>query len=713
MNDDPDNVVRTPPSCVECRRRKSKCDRSQPCRNCSRFGRLCSYEKISRTPLTRKHLTDVEDELARTRARLRQYERVVRAGEQNEEQPTTPRDAESNGNAILSSNGFLTSPSSSSEPFVAGRTSDESVVANQGSAKERENANDLRQQPSDGQGGAAPNSSSQVFSLETPPVSGDFDWDERVNTSRNSRFIDGMASLTDRSTFGYMGVASGAALLRLAHDLSGEGGIDAEENGQDDHAPAGYTPPIPPTLFSFAQLEPFVDLYFQTYHISYPIVHEATFRAQFMEIVPRPRGSAWQVLLHIIAALGAFTGSEVAPEVDIALFEAAKARMSVDMLETGNITLVQALTLISNYVQKRNKPNSGYNYLGLAKRMAMGLGLHKEFPIWHSKPLMLEMRRRIWWSIYVFDVGAVITFSRPLDMPEDGIEVGLPLNVSDSDITLSTSKPPSETEATTLYTHVRCQSKFHLATSKIYTRIISSRFPPAEEMLKMDDSCLGKWLSETPAFFQESAPQAPKFQLSHAILKWRWRNFRILMYRPYLMRRFMTKGRAWDGRNPSLGADQIEEQVIQRCLDAAAESISLITAYWRHGKQNVMACWYGLYFLFQAILIPVICLRNEPYYPIAAGWRDQILAALETISDMIRLNSAASRCHAVVMKLCGAYLAQDMNQWGSPVQESPQTQLNALYSFMWPITDPQFVTGQDLAFQESTSYDFLNQITNL
>jgi transcriptional regulatory protein GAL4 len=86
-----------------------------------------------------------------------------------------------------------------------------------------------------------------------------------------------------------------------------------------------------------------------------------------MEIIPRPRHRAWHVLLYIIAALGAFTTAESCTDVDVALFQAAKARISIDMLETGNLAFVQALTLISNYVQKRNKPNSGYIYTGLAK----------------------------------------------------------------------------------------------------------------------------------------------------------------------------------------------------------------------------------------------------------------------------------------------------------------------------------------------------------
>ena len=192
------------------------------------------------------------------------------------------------------------------------------------------------------------------------------------------------------------------------------------------------TSSIPFVLNSLGQLEPFVDAYFSLFHPSYPIVHEATFRAQFMEVIPRPTGNAWQVLLFIVAAVGVWSTAIEPTNVDLGLFEAAKARLSIDMLETGNLILVQALTLISNYMQKRNKPNSGYNYTGLARRIAMGIGLHKEFPTWEASLFTTEMRRRIWHCLYIFDVGAIITFSRPLDFPGDGIDVGLPMNVHDT-----------------------------------------------------------------------------------------------------------------------------------------------------------------------------------------------------------------------------------------------------------------------------------------
>lgn len=211
---------------------------------------------------------------------------------------------------------------------------------------------------------------SLAFSLETLPATADFDWDERSQRPHSTHFVDGMAGLTERASLGYMRVASGAALLRLA-DNSGDLAAGFDNEKIDDSMPE--TPVLRPAIFTFSQLEPYIDAYVQTYHVSYPIVHEATFRAQSMEVIPRPKNKAWQVPLHIMAALGSFSASKIASETDVALFEGARARMSMDLLETGDLTLVQALTLMSNYVQKRNKPNPGYNSMGLVKRTTLGI----------------------------------------------------------------------------------------------------------------------------------------------------------------------------------------------------------------------------------------------------------------------------------------------------------------------------------------------------
>lgn len=280
--------------------------------------------------------------------------------------------------------------------------------------------------------------------LEEPPItSDDFDWDEslvsmtpELEVSSNgvdaAEFVDGMASLSiGERDVGYLGVASGAALLRnILRPDERQRGSFSEGSGTIRHRrTSSMLLPQPQNLSHV--MDAMVDGYFRSYHLAYPIIHEPSFKAQYSGVIQAPEGSGWKSLVYIVAAIGAFCTATEPSVVDVSLFQMAKSHLSIDNLETGNVTLVQALSLMSNYLQKRNKPNSGYNYAGLALRIASSLGLHKEFVGWKIKPLHMEIRRRVFWTLFVFDVGASITFSRPLGWPTAEIQVKLPLNVND------------------------------------------------------------------------------------------------------------------------------------------------------------------------------------------------------------------------------------------------------------------------------------------
>ncbi len=275
--------------------------------------------------------------------------------------------------------------------------------------------------------------------LEQPPQD-DFEWDELDPVNHYSpgygadsgeagiHIKDGMASLAvNENEAGYLGVASGAALLRILEPNGRYATPRRESQSQPKKLPSLLVQPD----INRHITDTMIDSYFKKYHLSYPIIHEPTFRAQYSEVIPQPHGRSWHVLAYVVAAIGVYSSATEVGDLDLRLFEHAKSMLSFDFLEVGNLTLVQALTLISNLQQKRDKPNSGYNYLGLAVRMAIGLGLHKEFPGWNISPLKMEIRRRVWWSLCVFDVGATITFSRPMIWPYDGVEVSFPLNVTD------------------------------------------------------------------------------------------------------------------------------------------------------------------------------------------------------------------------------------------------------------------------------------------
>jgi transcriptional regulatory protein GAL4 len=253
-----------------------------------------------------------------------------------------------------------------------------------------------------------------------------------------------MATLTaNDSNTGFLGSVSGAALLRLISENKGAvrgPGEPTEPRGQRSDTLTGFIALQPnqdsaqgtwlraQPVMTRAFVDNLIDAYFAHYHPTFPILHEATFREQYAHLTDRPKG-AWHTINYLVAALGSFVSSTCSEDTDMNLFNAVKSQLTIESLEAGSLLLVQAFAMAANYLQKRNRPNSGYNYGGVALRLAISLGLHKEFHGWQTTPLKKEIRRRVWWSLCVLDVGATVTYGRPLNWPQVGVEAAFPMNI--------------------------------------------------------------------------------------------------------------------------------------------------------------------------------------------------------------------------------------------------------------------------------------------
>lgn len=178
----------------------------------------------------------------------------------------------------------------------------------------------------------------------------------------------------------------------------------------------------------------FIGAYFHTFHTSYPLLHEATFRAQASAIIPTPNVASWELLFKTVLATGAWCMNFPIPDGGIqALLSAADGIPNSLLLGCGSLCTIQSFTLISLHLQKLNRPNIAYVYHGAAVRMAISLGLHREFPVWKISPLDREIRCRLWWSLYLFDSGQSVTLGRPILLPTRRMmDISMPLNIHDS-----------------------------------------------------------------------------------------------------------------------------------------------------------------------------------------------------------------------------------------------------------------------------------------
>jgi transcriptional regulatory protein GAL4 len=75
----------------------------------------------------------------------------------------------------------------------------------------------------------------------------------------------------------------------------------------------------------------------------------------------RPEKSAEGCLLIQIFAMGAFdlASSPTDPDGE-RFYEVARQALSSEMMDRGTLQLVQGIAIMANYLQRSNRPNSGY-----------------------------------------------------------------------------------------------------------------------------------------------------------------------------------------------------------------------------------------------------------------------------------------------------------------------------------------------------------------
>jgi hypothetical protein len=189
---------------------------------------------------------------------------------------------------------------------------------------------------------------------------------------------------------------------------------------------------IPPRNRADALLES----YWINFHSLYPFLHRPSFTEKYLTLwTPCPKdhpaqgpGSqrsrgfyddlddkTFHCLLNLVFALGSQSGTigdgSDRTQLGLTFFERAKALIDFDMLVQGNIYLVQMLILMGQYLQSTDMTSACWNMVGLAIRVAQGIGLHHEpdhcdqgcCSTGKLNQLEAEMRRRAWTGCVLLD----------------------------------------------------------------------------------------------------------------------------------------------------------------------------------------------------------------------------------------------------------------------------------------------------------------------
>jgi len=555
-------------ACLQCQKRKTRCiprGANEPCEYCEKAQRDCIFpQRASKTPLTRKNLDDAE-------IRCQELESLL---EQSKATGVEPDVAPEHGPRVTSS----------------ARARDESVAQNA-----------IRNS-------VVTNGTDNV--VDTSP----YEWDETLvaEGSGGPDYVqDGMASLRGSNVgTGYLGECLGLWLTALANQcapgttsglamfetISSTLSPNASSNHQaTEEQEGGGSPPhyniVQPLYRNFATplvQDQLVSAYFECYNKSYPILHEGLFRAQCSTRHRLLRDDSWQMVFYMVLAIGEWAGG-FSSEHHSVYYDAARSRFRPESLEKGNLTTVQAFLLMSNYLQKRDRPNTAFNFLAVAHRMAFGLGLHREPNQQGSTDTFSKLRRRtVFWILYCFDSGFSITTGRPGFMCDSFIDVSIPRNFDDT-YCKAPDDQPNEVPQPTGLSAIIAQARLARIANKAYAQFSSvSPCTETEHQTSIMEHMLDTWRTSLPAYFyQDDVPTW--FLGSRRVILWKEANVRILLLLASQRQR----------------TDLHEKITVgQRYQSVAAGTLVDIYTFLKDSQvlANPGLAWYAVYFMLQAAL---------------------------------------------------------------------------------------------------------------
>lgn len=281
------------------------------------------------------------------------------------------------------------------------------------------------------------------------------------------------------------------------------------------------TPVAPKPLPSPPEIKRFVESYFSSVQVIYPILDRSRFEARLHIYIEDPSGctDSWKALLYAVVASGcrAALSDETAEAFQESGREAWAYFRGALCYETNlvhgatDLTAVQALAVMAVFAQGMSSPQRlEYTLCSTASRLAHGLALNMcPPPEWNLSESERRERNRTFWVLYCLDKTIALRTGRPPTFRDEEISCLFPRDVSVAQNTYpsSTRTGQSPEEDIQEFDFFLILTKFSRICSRISHQLysVTALCRPSVELLEMANSILSSleaWRQSIPARFR-------------------------------------------------------------------------------------------------------------------------------------------------------------------------------------------------------------------
>jgi hypothetical protein len=152
---------------------------------------------------------------------------------------------------------------------------------------------------------------------------------------------------------------------------------------------------------------PAINAYFEYVQPFLPLLDEEDFRETY---VGRQRtDTRWQLLLNAVLAMGSVALRDASDKTHEYFYARIKEHLTFQLFETAHLETIQAVAILTGtYLHYVQQPNLANFLMGGLSRMALTLGLHRDYAEGRAKVSQdmmasVNLRRQVWWCLLVMD----------------------------------------------------------------------------------------------------------------------------------------------------------------------------------------------------------------------------------------------------------------------------------------------------------------------
>ncbi|CDK26153.1 unnamed protein product [Kuraishia capsulata CBS 1993] len=218
------------------------------------------------------------------------------------------------------------------------------------------------------------------------------------------------------------------------------------------------------------------------------------------------------------------------------------ARKLIDITDTRDTYGIQTIVMLIIFLQCSARLSTCYAYIGIALRAALREGLHRQLD-YPFNPIDLEIRRRLFWTIYKMDIYVNTMLGLPRSISEEDFDQDMPMELDDENITLEgyrfdlqngklSSSGIANAHTTVIVIMKKIVEKLYPVKSTKIDR--SSTDLLAHDIVYNLELDLQDWVNALPFELKPGVEPSMRYLKANRLLHLSYLHVKIILYRPFI-----------------------------------------------------------------------------------------------------------------------------------------------------------------------------------